>query len=92
MIIDLSHPIGEFTYPGLPPELRSVVGIDPLNIDNPGDPERPALRGLLGAGIPIIEHLTNLALVPHGARLTALPAPVSGMASFPVRAVVVCPG
>jgi arylformamidase len=70
----------------------AVVGIDSLNIDNPGDPQRPAHRGLLGAGIPIIEHLTNLTAVPDGARLTALPAPVAGMASFPVRAVVVCPG
>ena len=69
----------------------AVVGIDSLNIDNPADPERPAHQGLLGAGIPIIEHMTNLESVPDGARLTALPAPVSGMASFPVRAVAVCP-
>jgi arylformamidase len=67
----------------------AVVGIDSLNIDNPGDPSRPAHQGLLGAGIPIIEHLTNLAAVPDSARLTALPAPVRGMASFPVRAIVV---
>jgi kynurenine formamidase len=70
----------------------AVVGIDSLNIDDPGDPERPAHQGLLGAGIPIIEHLTNLASVPGGARLTALPAPVRGMASFPVRAVAVWQG
>jgi len=66
----------------------AIVGIDSLNIDNPADPERPAHVRLLRAGIPIIEHLTNLAAVPdHGARLTALPAPVRGMSSFPVRAV-----
>ncbi|HEX7995288.1 MAG TPA: cyclase family protein [Streptosporangiaceae bacterium] len=70
----------------------AVVGIDSLNIDNPGDPARPAHQGLLGAGIPIIEHLTNLAAVPDGARLTALPAPVRGMASFPVRAIAVKQG
>jgi kynurenine formamidase len=70
----------------------AVVGIDSLNIDNPGDPARPAHQGLLGAGIPIIEHLTNLAAVPDGARLTALPAPVRGMASFPVRAIAVSQG
>jgi kynurenine formamidase len=69
----------------------AVVGIDSLNIDDPGNPERPAHQGLLGAGIPIIEHMTNLESVPDNARLTALPAPVSGMASFPVRAVAVCP-
>jgi len=44
----------------------------------------------LGTVIPIIEHLTNLGTVPQeGARLIALPAPVRGMASFPVRAVAV---
>jgi kynurenine formamidase len=68
----------------------ALVGIDSLNIDNPTDPERPAHDRLLRAGIPIIEHLTNLGSVPQeGARLTALPAPVRGMASFPVRAVAV---
>ncbi len=42
----------------------------------------------LGTVIPIIEHLTNLGTVPQeGAGLIALPAPVRGMASFPVRAV-----
>jgi arylformamidase len=68
----------------------AVVGIDSLNIDDPRDPRRPAHHGLLGADIPIIEHLTNLEHVPDtGARLIALPAPVRGMASFPVRAVAV---
>jgi arylformamidase len=66
----------------------ALVGIDSLNIDNPGDPRRPAHHRLLGADIPIIEHLTNLAELPDvGARLIALPAPVRGMASFPIRAV-----
>jgi kynurenine formamidase len=68
----------------------AVVGIDSLNIDDPADPGRPAHHGLLGADIPIIEHLANLGAVPDtGARLTALPAPVRGMASFPVRAVAI---
>ena len=45
---------------------------------------------LLGNGIPILEHLTNLAALPDdGFRLTALPAPVRGLGSFPVRAVAV---
>jgi len=70
----------------------AIVGIDSLNIDDPGDPRRPAHHGLLGADIPIIEHLTNLRAVPdHGAQLIAVPAPVSGMASFPVRAIAVLP-
>jgi arylformamidase len=71
----------------------ALVGIDSLNIDDPTDPRRPAHHGLLGADIPIIEHLTNLDALPDtGARLTALPAPIRGMASFPVRAVAVVAG
>lgn len=68
----------------------ALAGIDSLNIDDPADQARPAHHGLLGADIPIIEHLTNLDVLPDtGARLTALPAPIRGMASFPVRAVAV---
>jgi arylformamidase len=68
----------------------ALVGIDALNIDDPTDPDRPAHQRLLGNDIPILEHLTNLDAVPDtGARLTALPAPVRGMASFPVRAVAI---
>ena len=68
----------------------AVVGIDSLNIDDPSDPDRPAHDHLLGADIPIIEHLTNLQAVPDaGARLTAVPPPARGMASFPVRAIAV---
>ena len=67
----------------------ALVGIDALNVDDVTDPDRPVHNGLLGAGIPIVEHLTNLAALPDtgGARLTALPAPVHGMGTFPVRAV-----
>ena len=68
----------------------ALAGIDSLNIDDPADPARPAHQRLLGADIPIVEHLTNLGSVPDdGAQLIALPAPVRGMASFPVRAVAV---
>ena len=43
---------------------------------------------VLGNGIPLLERLTNLDRLPdRGARLTALPAPVRGLGSFPVRAV-----
>lgn len=71
----------------------ALVGIDSLNIDNPADPARPAHQRLLGADIPIIEHLTNLESLPDdGARLIAVPAPVRGMASFPIRAVAVHDG
>jgi len=68
----------------------AVVGIDSLNIDDVDDPTRPVHDTLLGAGIPVLEHLTNLSGVPDtGARLIAVPAPVRGMGSFPVRAVAV---
>ena len=68
----------------------ALVGIDSLNIDAVPDTSRPAHHGLLGAGIPVVEHLTGLdALPPRGARLTVLPAPVVGMGTMPVRAVAV---
>jgi len=68
----------------------ALVGIDALNIDDVADLSRPAHHGLLGAGIPILEHLTGLdALPPTGARLTAVPPPVVGMGTMPVRAVAV---
>ena len=66
------------------------VGIDSLNIDDVADPSRPAHTKLLGAGIPICEHMTNLAAVPaSGGRLHAVPIAWVGGASFPVRAYVV---
>jgi kynurenine formamidase len=70
----------------------ALVGLDALNVDDTRDPTRPAHHGLLRAGIPIIEHLTGLAEVPEtGARLVALPPPIRGLGSFPVRAVAVVP-
>ena len=73
-------------------EGAALVGIDSLNIDDTGDPERPAHSGLLAAGIPIIEHMTNLGAVPvDGARFTAIPAPLRGTGTFPVRAIAVVP-
>jgi kynurenine formamidase len=71
----------------------ALVGIDSLNIDSTDDTARPAHSGLLAAGIPIVEHMTNLASVPHeGARLTAIPAPIRGTGTFPVRVLAVLPG
>ena len=65
------------------------VGVDSLNIDDVSDPSRPAHTILLGAGIPICEHMTNLAAVPEaGGRLHAVPIAWVGGASFPVRAYV----
>jgi arylformamidase len=68
------------------------VGIDSLNIDDTTDPSRPAHTKLLGAGIPVCEHMTNLAAVPaSGGRLHAVPIAWVGGASFPVRAYVLLP-
>jgi arylformamidase len=65
----------------------ALVGIDSLNIDDDSDGARPAHTILLGAGIPIVEHLTNLGALPHaGFRFFAAPPRVKGMGSFPVRA------
>ena len=42
----------------------SLVGIDTLNIDDTADGRRPAHTALLGAAIPIVEHMTGLAALP----------------------------
>jgi len=63
-----------------------LVGIDSLNIDDNADGTRPAHTILLGAGIPIVEHLCNLGALPGaGFKFFAVPAPIKGMGSFPVR-------
>jgi kynurenine formamidase len=42
---------------------------------------------LLGAGIPIVEHLTHLEELPNdGFTFTAVPPKVAGMGTFTVRA------
>ena len=65
-----------------------LVGIDSVNIDDTeSGGERPAHTLLLGAGVHVVEHLTNLgALPPTGARFTAAPPAVEGFGTFPVRA------
>lgn len=71
----------------------TLVGIDSVNIDDTSDPTRPAHTILLGAGIPIVEHLTGLhQLPPHGARFTAAPPLFGGLGTFPVRAYAMLPG
>jgi arylformamidase len=66
------------------------VGIDSLNIDDTGDPARPAHTKFLGAGVPVCEHMANLAEVPAtGTFLHAVPIAWVGGASFPVRAYVI---
>ena len=68
----------------------ALVGIDSLNVDGTADGTRPIHTAFLEAGIPIVEHLTNLAALPDaGAILYAVPPKVRGMGSFPVRAFCV---
>ncbi|WP_243075351.1 cyclase family protein [Microbacterium sp. SS28] len=71
----------------------ALVGIDALNIDDTeSGGERPAHTLLLGAGVHVVEHLTNLgALPPQGARFTAAPPAVEGFGTFPVRAFAELP-
>jgi len=64
-----------------------LVGIDSCNIDNMHVRARPVHTRLLGAGIPICEHMTGLDRLPDaGFRFTAAPPKVKGMGTFPVRA------
>lgn len=68
----------------------ALVGIDSLNIDDNADGTRPAHTILLGAEIPIVEHMCNLGDLPQtGFKFFAVPAPVKGMGSFPVRAFAI---
>ncbi|WP_194396779.1 cyclase family protein [Microbacterium atlanticum] len=72
----------------------ALVGIDSVNIDDTeSGGERPAHSLLLGAGVHVVEHLTNLgSLPPQGARFTAAPPAVEGFGTFPVRAFAELPG
>jgi arylformamidase len=65
----------------------ALVGIDSHNIDDTSGPTRPVHSILLGAGIPIVEHMTGLAQLPDdGFQFHAAPPRVKGMGTFPVRA------
>ncbi len=67
--------------------LAAFVGIDSHNIDNTAVRSRPVHTILLGADIPIGEHLTGLDALPDsGFRFSAVPPKVKGMGTFPVRA------
>jgi arylformamidase len=68
----------------------ALVGIDSNNIDDTRERTRPVHTALLGAAIPICEHMTGLGQLPdEGFRFSAVPPKVRGMGSFPVRAYAV---
>jgi kynurenine formamidase len=68
----------------------AFVGIDSNNIDDTRQRARPVHTKLLGADIPICEHMTGLGQLPdYSFRFSAAPPKVRGMGSFPVRAYAV---
>ena len=76
----------------------ALVGIDSHNIDDTSCPNtakgsRPVHTILLGAGIPIVEHLTGLGDLPDaGFVFNAAPPRIRGMGTFPVRAHAIVEG
>jgi arylformamidase len=68
----------------------ALVGIDSYNIDDTADGRRPVHSTLLGAGIPVVEHLCNLGQLPRqGFKFFAVPVKVRRFGTFPVRAFAV---
>jgi kynurenine formamidase len=64
-----------------------LVGIDSHTNDDTGASTRPVHTILLGAGVLICEHMTNLGALPdEGFAFTAAPPKIAGMGTFPVRA------
>lgn len=88
---DTSHPfVGVATAEALVERGAAVVGIDSVNIDSTVTGERPIHSVLLGAGIPIVEHLCRLdELTGRPFRFFAVPPAVSGVGTFPVRAFAI---
>ena len=68
----------------------TLVGIDSYNIDDTADGRRPVHTALLGAEIPIVEHLCGLEHLPdQSARFFAVPVKIKGFGTFPVRAFAI---
>ncbi len=71
-------------------EGAALVGIDSYNIDDTADMRRPVHSRLLGADIPIVEHMCNLErLPPRGFKFFAVPVKIKSFGTFPVRAFAV---
>ncbi len=70
-----------------------LVGIDSLNIDDTADLRRPVHSILLRRGIPIVEHMTELARLPTtDFRFHAAPVKVARFGTFPVRCYALVEG
>jgi kynurenine formamidase len=64
-----------------------LVGIDSYNIDNTSGKARPVHSILLQADILVLEHMTNLSVLPaKNFIFSAIPPRIKGLGSFPVRA------
>jgi kynurenine formamidase len=71
-------------------ESPALVGIDSVNIDDMQDGTRPVHTLLLGAGIPVVEHLCHLGKLPvRGFKFHCVPIKFRGVGTFPVRAYAV---
>jgi arylformamidase len=65
-----------------------LVGIDSANIDDTSGGTRPVHSLLLEHGIPVVEHLRALHQLPDEPfEFFAVPPPIVGIGTFPVRAV-----
>lgn len=66
------------------------VGIDTISVDRIDSESLPAHRVLLGAGLVIVENLTNLAALPRSSFLfSCLPLKIASGDGSPVRAVAI---
>jgi hypothetical protein len=67
----------------------AIVGVDTYNIDDTTDMRRPAHTILLGADIPIVEHMCGMEYIADGQafKFFAVPVKVKGFGTFPVRAL-----
>lgn len=85
---DPTHPyLGSVAAAQLAAAGAAIVGIDSVNIDDTRTGERPVHSVLLGAAIPIVEHLRGLEQLDRRPfSFFAVPPAVAGMGTFPVRA------
>ena len=71
----------------------AFVGIDSCNIDDMHVRARPVHTRLLGAEIPICEHMRGLDQLPDsGFKFSAVPPKIAGLGTFPVRAYAMVGG
>lgn len=69
----------------------NLAGIDYLDIDRHGDPDYPAHRALLSAGVLILEGIDLADVEPGPYTLISLPLKIAGADGSPVRAVLLPP-